>query len=106
MNILQSKGQRFDGTTGTVASGSASITEAASTGRVHYTTDISASSPNSTCLVELLDGSTVMWRSTIGSGGYINHAFVTPLAATTSTAVRLQAGTAHAVNLNLAGFTI
>ena len=105
MDILQSKGQRFSVTAESI-SGSAVATEVASAGRTHYITDISASSPVSTCIVELIDGSTVLWKNIVGSGGYIEDSFNTPRRITAGNAVTLRSGTTTTIYVNLGGFTI
>ena len=102
-NFLQSKGTRFTGVA-QVISGSAVITQAATTGRTYYVTDVTASSPNATCIVEIQDGSTVLWRSSVEVRGYIEHSFVVPLTATSGNSLTLRAATAHAAWINLGGY--
>lgn len=87
-------------------SGSAVATEAALTGRAHYVTDIAASSPVGTCIVEVLSGSTVYWSNIIGSGGFIGRTLSEPIRITSGSAVTLRAGTADIIYINLGGFTI
>ena len=105
MDILQSKGQRFSVTAESI-SGSAVATEAASTGKTHYITDISASSPVSTCIIELVDSGTVLWKNIIGTGGHIKESFITPRRITSGNAATLRAGTTTTIYVNLSGFTI
>ena len=101
----QLHGQHFDVTAAAI-SGSAVATEAASTGRTHYVTDIAASSPVSTVIVEVIDGSTILWSNIVGSGGFIGQKLSEPIAITSGSAVTLLAGTAATIYVNLGGFTI
>ncbi len=101
----QLHGQHFDVRAAAI-SGSAVATEAASTGRSHYITDISASSPVSTCIVELIDGSTILWSNIVGSGGYLDKIFSEPILITSGNAVTLRAGTADIIHVDLGGFTL
>ena len=87
-------------------SGSVAATEAAVAGSIHYITDISASSPIGTCIVEVISGNTVYWSNIIGSGGFIDCAFSEPIPITSGNAVTLRAGTADVIYVNLGGFTI
>ena len=104
MDILQAKGQRFV-RTGQIASGSAIAVEAASSGRTHYITDISASSNNSTSVVEIFSNTTVFWQSEVQSEVYIKE-FRVPVAITTGSAVTLRCATANVIFVNMAGYTI
>lgn len=105
MTNKQIYGQHFDVFAESV-SGSAVATEAASAGRIHYITDIAASSPIGTCRIELMNDGTILWKNIIGSGGYIEKNFSEPLALTSGNAATLRAGTADVIYINLGGFTI
>lgn len=91
--------------TGDLASGSATATFAATTGRTYFITDIAASSANSTTNVELFDNSgTVYFRSLIGANNYIEKTFKSPLMITSGNSVTLRTGTTSAAYVNLGGY--
>ena len=106
MDILQTKGQRFSRTSTTSAGGSVIVTEAASTNRTHYVTEIGGSSPNAPAQIRLYAGSTNYWMARVGDEGY-EKVFKAPISITTGSAVIVEvlhgSGSTY---VNLAGFTI
>ena len=106
MNILQSKGTRFSNHSGEASFGSATVTRAAVTGRIHYITDISATSDHATSVINISSPGTNLWRDRFYGSTYTFN-WVTPLTSTTGSAVTFKVfnGTGSAY-INVSGFFI
>lgn len=106
--FLQSRGQRFI-QTAQGGGGSATVSQAISTGRAHYITDISASSDQGTGTVTITltaTGGVTLWQA---EGDSYEREFATPLGAAQGSAVTLtvtRAPAAGSCYVNLAGFTV
>ena len=108
-NFIQSKGQRFNATSGNAVSGSAVATQAASSGRVHYITEISGSMLNATAYITITSGNTTYWQDVFGTASftYIKD-FVTPIGIPSGSAVSAKVlyGSTGSAYVNISGFTI
>lgn len=109
MDILQSKGQRFNSTSGEAVSGSAVATQAASSGRVHYVTEITGSILSATAYITITAGNTTYWQDVFGTAEftYVKD-FVVPIAISSGSAVSVKVlyGSTGSAYANIAGFTI
>lgn len=107
MDSLQQKGQRFSGSSSTLTSGSVTVTEAVSTGRSHYVTEIGGSSANATAQIRLYSGATNYWMERVGNAEAYEKVFRVPIRVSAGSAVTVEllngGGSAY---VNLAGYTI
>jgi len=86
-------------------------TKAAVAGKRHYITDIMASSDTAGAIVQVKQGSTVIWQCqlqvvTTGSLAVMSHSFVTPLRGEIGAAVSITVNGTTAEYANIAGFTL
>jgi len=102
--MLEDYGQRFYKT----ASGttSATATQSASSGVIHYITDISASSDKSGAVVTVKQGTTTIWEAIIDANTTYHHSFRTPLAGAKGASVSITVDGTSACKANIAGFSI
>jgi len=93
------------------AASAALCTVTAVSGQKHYITDISASSDTDGAIIQVLDGSTVIWQHTLGTvatgTNMIDRTFATPIWGTSGAAVSITVnGTSvGGAQSNIAGFT-
>ncbi len=107
MDILQSKGQRFNNTSGQATDGSASISQAGSSGRTYYVTDLSGSS-SATAVIRLFSGATDFWQGIMVNSNYIEQ-FKVPIAITIGSAVEAEVKndtTSGSAFVNVSGYFI
>ena len=102
--MIQDYGKRFSKT----ASGttSATATESASSGQIHYITDISASSDKAGAVVTVKQGTTTIWEAIIDANSSYEHSFVTPLAGASGASVSITVDGTSVCKANIAGYTI
>ena len=109
MANTQDHGQRFNATSGNAAGGSAVATQAASSGRVHYVTDVTGSVLSATAYITVTAGNTTYWQDVFGTATflYIKN-FTSPIAISSGSAVSVKVlyGTAGSAYANIAGYTI
>lgn len=94
---------------GTATSSSATGTTAATTtltgasGRSIYVTDISGGSDSTTSIIKIVDGTAIVWQSTIGSSAY-HHAFTTPIRSSLGNSISVVVTGSTAIsNASMAG---
>lgn len=102
--MLRDYGLRFyvtnSGTT------SATATKPAETGVTHYITDISASSDKAGAVIQVKDGTTVIWKAVIGANSSYEHSFAVPLAGTKGNSVSITIDGTSICTANIAGFSL
>ena len=89
MDLIQTNGARFNNASSTLAGGSATVTEAASSGKVHFITDLGGSCANATAQIRLYSGDTDFWVARIGDSAY-EKSFVVPIAISSGSAVTVE----------------
>ena len=98
-------GTRFNNSSITSASGSTSITRAASAGRTYYITDLGASAAASTATIQIKSSGTVFWNARLGDVAY-EKTFQTSIAINNGSAftVEMDTGGNGSVSINVSGF--
>lgn len=104
MDIKQSKGTPFSATTGTTNAATATV--AGVSGSIHYITDVSGGNTTGTAILEVQQGTTLLWRGKIPSGGSYEHRFVAPLPGVAGGDVSVTVEGTGTKDANIAGYTI
>jgi len=108
MNPKQQRGTSFQVTATNATAALAS--NAGVAGRVHYITDISASSDKAGALLLVKQGTTVIWQSQVaataaGTLAY-EHTFSTPLTGAVGALVSVEIDGTAVCHANIAGFSL
>ena len=111
MRISQAHGEPFSATTQSVVGGSATIVQAATTGRTYYITDLSAGAVQSTAVLTVLSSATNYWQDRVNGSVVVYHKeFENPLRISTGSAVTIRlvvgdtSGTIGSAFINVAGY--
>ena len=86
-------------------------TKAAIAGKRHFITDIAVSSDKDGAVMQVKDGTTVIWQinvtNAVTGGPYIyDHSFVAPLIGTKGAAISITIDGSSVCKANIAGFTL
>ncbi len=92
--------------TGSGAAGGITVSRAAAIGKVHYILDLEAFS-DAASDIQILDGATVIWQTSIGAGARYSHSFRAVIRGTVGAlvAIRVVSSTAKCF-ANIAGYSI
>ena len=82
----------------------ATATQAASSGKRHYITEISASSDKAGAIILVKQGTTTLWQIQVNAGNY-NHTFKTPLVGGAGALVSVGIDGTSVCKANVAGIT-
>lgn len=85
------------------ATTSATATKAASSGVVHYVTDISGSSDTAGAMV-ILSSTTTLWQDIVGSGNY-RKSFLVPIRGDSGVAVSVKVTGTTTCTANISGYS-
>ena len=114
MDQIQQRGVRFDSRSSVVASGSASVVQAAVSEQVHYVTEIGASAANATAQISVFETrNNVRWQAVlgaVGTTGPYEKVFRVPIRGTSGSAFIVEVidtggGTGSTI-VNMAGYTV
>lgn len=83
----------------------ATATNAAADGKIHFITDVAASSDKAGSIILVKDGSTTIWQIQVGAGHYTHH-FDPPLEITENSAATVTIDSTSAGKANIAGYTL
>lgn len=74
-------------------------------GKIHFITDVAASSDKSGAIMLVVDGSTTIWQLQVGAS-FISHHFDPPLEITEGAAAICSIDGTSACKANIAGYTL
>lgn len=89
---------------------SATATEVAVVGKTHYVTDFFCASDKADAIIQIKQGTTVIWQSTLDtpstSNDHHHHSFQTPLKGAADALVSVTIDGTSSADANLSGFTL